>query len=130
MPGTKSTVSDEWYRWMVQSVSGYALFSTNLEGQIVTWDMGAETLFGYRRDEVRGEDARFIFTPADISRHIPEQEMNAATEHHNALDERWHVKKEGTIFWASGLMMRLTDDHQRHVGYVKIIRERPPPTLG
>ena len=116
-------VSDEWYRWVVQSISGYAIFSTNLAGRIVTWDAGAEHVFGYRRDDVRGEDARFIFTPEDIERAVPESELADAAANRSALDERWHVRKDGTIFWASGLMMKVVDDHGRHVGYVKVIRD-------
>src|SRR5688500_17846907 len=57
----QASVRDEWYRWMVQSVTGYAMFSTDLQGRILTWDEGAEELFGYRRDDVKGENARFIF---------------------------------------------------------------------
>ena len=109
---------------MVQSTAGYAIFSTDLKGRIVTWDAGAEQLFGYRRDDVKGEDARFIFTPEDIEKHAPEAEQASASANHCASDERWHVKKDGTIFWASGLMMRLLDDHGRHVGFVKIVRDR------
>jgi len=119
------SASDEWYRWMVQSASGYAIFSTDLENRIRTWDKGAEQLFGYRREDVKGENARFIFTPEDIKIHVPEVEMADATAKNIALDERWHVKKDGTVFWASGLMMRLLDDHRRHVGFIKIVRECP-----
>jgi PAS domain S-box-containing protein len=116
-------LGDEWYRWMVQSVSGYALFSTDLEGRIMTWDSGAEELFGYRREDVRGENARFIFTPEDIEHAVPEMELAGATANRCAPDERWHVRKDGTIFWASGLMIRLLDDHKRHVGFIKIVRD-------
>ena len=120
----RATISDEWYRWMVQSVSGYAILSTDLQGRILTWNEGAEELFGYRREDVLRENARFIFTPEDIKKHIPETELAAATANENAVDERWHVKKDGTIFWGSGLMMRLLDDHHRHVGFVKIVQDR------
>ena|SRR5687768_4406078 len=116
---------DEWYRWVVQSVSGYAILSTDLQNRIVTWNAGAEEVFGYRRDDVVGENARFIFTPTDIAQHVPEDELATAAASRCALDERWHVRKNGTVFWASGLMMRLMDDHHRHVGFVKIVRECP-----
>jgi PAS domain S-box-containing protein len=114
---------DEWYRWMVQSVSGYAIFSTDLHNRIMTWDAGAEEVFGYRREDVAGENAQFIFTLTDIAEHVPEKELTSAAEDRCALDERWHVRKDGTVFWASGLMMRLMDDHHRHIGFVKIVRE-------
>ena len=69
------TVNDEWYRWMVQSIDGYAVFSTDLQNRIITWDEGAERVFGYGRDDVLGEDVRFIFTPEDIKHHVPETEL-------------------------------------------------------
>jgi PAS domain S-box-containing protein len=121
---------DQWYRWMVQSVTGYAMFSTDMEGRIVTWDEGAERLFGYHRDDVKGENARFIFTPEDIARRAPEQELTNASANRLAPDERWHVKKDGTIFWASGLMMLLLDDHQRQVGFIKIVCDRTDEKRG
>jgi PAS domain S-box-containing protein len=119
---------DEWYRWAVQSVEGYAFFTTDLKMRIVTWDRGASELFGYRRDDVLGEDARFIFTPEDIEERAPEIEIANAVAHRTAGDERWHVRKDGSLFWASGLMMILTDDEGRHLGFLKIVRERAPPS--
>lgn len=118
----------EWYRWAVQSVRGYAFFTTDLKTRVVTWDSGAVELFGYRREDVIGEDARFIFTSEDIKLHAPEIEVATAVAQRTAPDERWHVRKDGTLFWASGLMIVMTDDEGRHVGFAKIIRERPPPT--
>jgi PAS domain S-box-containing protein len=122
--GGRITVADEWYRWMIQSVAGYAIFSTDLNNRIMTWDEGAEKVFGYSRDDVLGEDARFIFTPDDVKKHVPEVELADAAANRAALDERWHVKKNGTIFWATGLMMKLLDDRRRHIGFMKIVRER------
>jgi PAS domain S-box-containing protein len=119
-----AVVSDTWYRWALQSVADYAIFTTDLNSRIVTWDIGAENVFGYRRDDVRGENARFVFTPDDIQRQAPELELADAMAHRSAVDERWHVRKDGTIFWATGLMMKLLDDHGRHVGFIKIIRDR------
>ena len=94
---------------------------------MVTWDAGAVELFAYRREDVLGENARFIFTPEDIGNREPEAELVTALGHRTAVDERWHVRKDGSIFWASGLMMIMTDDVGRHVGFVKVVRERPPP---
>jgi PAS domain S-box-containing protein len=127
MPADPLNVPPEWYRWLVQSIRGYACFSTDLKTRIQTWDTGAIELFGYRREDVLGEDARFIFTPEDIKQRVPELELVTAIANRSAPDERWHVRKDGTIVWATGLMMVLTDDVGRHVGFVKIVRERPRP---
>jgi PAS domain S-box-containing protein len=124
---SRMPVPAEWYRWAVQSIRGYALFTTDLDARIVTWDQGAVDLFGYRREDVLGEDARLIFTPEDIRKRAPEMELEAAMAKRTALDERWHVRKDASLFWANGLMMLLTDDTGRSVGFLKLIRERPPP---
>lgn len=116
-----------WYRWAVQSVRGFAFFTTDIKSRIVTWDHGASDLFGYRREDVLGEDARFIFTPEDIKQRVPELEIATAVANRWAPDDRWHVRKDGSIFWASGLMMLITDDAGRHVGFQKIVREQAPP---
>lgn len=120
-------IPPEWHRWTVQSIRGYALFTTDLKARVTTWDQGAIDLFGYRREDVLGENARFIFTPEDIERREPEAELVQAVGNKAAPDERWHVRKDGSLFWASGLMMTLHDDAGRHVGFVKVVREATPP---
>lgn len=123
-----SNLPPDWHRWAIQSIRGYACFTTNLQARIVTWDQGAIDVFGYRREDVLGEDAKFIFTPEDISKRAPEVEITTAVGHGKALDERWHVRKDGSIFWASGLLLVMRDDDGRHVGFIKVVRECAPPT--
>ena len=51
--------------------------------------------------------------------------MTKAREIGRAEDERWHLRKDGTRFWASGLMMRFEDEGTgEHIGYLKILRDR------
>jgi two-component system, chemotaxis family, CheB/CheR fusion protein len=125
--GGLSNPSAEWYRCAVQSIRGYAMFTTDINGRIVTWDRGAVDLFGYRKEDVLGEDASLIFLPEDITKHAPEQEIAQAMENRVAPDERWHVRKDGSLFWANGLMMVMTDEAGRQIGFVKIVREGVPP---
>jgi PAS domain S-box-containing protein len=106
------------------------MFTTDINGRIVTWDRGAVDLFGYRKEDVLGEDASLIFLPEDIKKHAPEQEIAQAMENRIAPDERWHVRKDGSLFWANGLMMVMTDEAGRQIGFVKIVREGTPPSRG
>ncbi|MET1755921.1 PAS domain-containing protein [Novosphingobium sp. RD2P27] len=39
-------------------------------------------------------------------------------------DERWHLRKDGERFWASGETMPLLTDDGQHPGFVKILRDR------
>lgn len=55
--------------------------------------------------------------------------MADALETGRALDERWHLKRDGNRLWASGEMMPLLDDEDRHVGFVKVLRDRTEQTV-
>ena len=65
---------------------------------------------------------RSLFIPEDIERGVPEQEIRKALERGRAENERWHVRKDGSRFWASGLLMPMRDG-DRLVGLLKIMRD-------
>lgn len=47
--------SEHRLRQLVDSVEDYAIFITDLEGNIETWNIGAERMFGFAADEVIGQ---------------------------------------------------------------------------
>ncbi|WP_242098187.1 PAS domain-containing hybrid sensor histidine kinase/response regulator, partial [Sphingomonas sp. CROZ-RG-20F-R02-07] len=84
-------------------------------------------LLGWREAEIVGESACLFFTEEDQALNVCDQEMMKAARSGRAEDERWHRRKGGTRFWASGLMMRFdADDSDEHIGYIKILRDRTP----
>jgi PAS domain S-box-containing protein len=50
--------------------------------------------------------------------------MRSAREQGRAADERWHLRRDGSRFWASGLMTPMRDDADTLLGYLKILRDR------
>src|SRR4051812_45002895 len=68
-------------------------------------DVGAERLFGYSAPEMLMFPVDRIFTPEDQAKGASEKERAAAQVDGRATDERWHQRKDGSRFWASGLMM-------------------------
>ncbi len=115
---------DELFRFIVESASEYAIFSTDLDGRITTWNAGAERLLGFSEDEILGGDARIIFTPEDREQGVPEREMRKAIETGRAEDKRWHLRKDGGRLWADGYLMPLKDDAGSVAGFVKVVRDR------
>jgi PAS domain S-box-containing protein len=115
---------DTLYRLIVESAQDFAIFSMDMDGRILTWNTGAQRLIGYAPDEIIGRYAGIIFTPEDCAAGIDRAEMQTALERGRAEDERWHVRKGGERFWASGLMMTLKDDAGQVQGLIKIIRDR------
>ncbi len=108
---------------LVDSVREYAIFASDLDGRVVTWNIGAEAIFGYRAKEAIGLDARLLFTPEDRAAGVPDQEMAKARDTGCAEDERWHIRKDGSRFFASGVQTAIYDDNKELTGYIKIARD-------
>lgn len=116
------SASRERYRLLVENTKEYAMLTKDTEGFIETWNQGAERIFGYREEEVRGKTGDIIFTADDQDAGVFREEMGIAREEGEASDERWHVRKDGSRFWASGVLTSLWDG-DRLRGYAKVLRD-------
>jgi PAS domain S-box-containing protein len=115
--------SKEWLRHIIQSARDYAILTLDAEGAITGWNQGAANVFGWTEAEVLGRDISLIFTPEDRAALAPEEEQQGAREEGSAEDERWHVRKDGCRFWASGSIVPLRDASGRVEGYLKVCRD-------
>ncbi|MDZ8183720.1 MAG: PAS domain S-box protein [Nostoc sp. ChiSLP02] len=115
--------SESRFRLIIESAKDYAIFTLDLNGQITSWNAGAEGLLGYKEAEIIGHHGRIIFTPEDNEAAQAEQELQTVLNQGRAEDERWHVRKDGSRFFASGLMMQLHDEAGKLQGLVKILRD-------
>jgi PAS domain S-box-containing protein len=115
--------SEERFRLFVNNVHDYALFQMNTEGRITTWNSGAERVLGYTAEEIVGQPSGRIFVPEDIAAGVPEREMHTASTLGKAVDERWHLRKDGTRFWCNGVMTVMRDDAGRIRGFAKVMRD-------
>jgi PAS domain S-box-containing protein len=118
-----SRASEELFRLMVESVGDYAVFAADTSGRILSWNPGVLRLLGYEEGEWVGQNAPVIFTPEDIERGADVMEMETAAREGRAEDNRWHVRKDGTRFWANGMLMPLRDAGGCLRGFAKILRD-------
>jgi PAS domain S-box-containing protein len=114
----------EGYRLLVESVQDYAIFAMDPEGRVASWNTGAERLLGYRPEEILGRSAACFFTPQEARAGLPEQELKTAIETGRASDDRWHVRKNGTYFFASGITTILRDGKGAFRGFAKVMRDQ------
>ncbi|UIJ71797.1 sensor histidine kinase [Aurantimonas sp. HBX-1] len=112
------------HRQIVDSAVDFGIITLDLEGRVTSWSVGAEAILGWTEAEMIGRLADVFFTEEDQAADVPDKEMRAARERGRGSDERWHRRRDGSQFWASGEMMPLRDDDDRHLGYVKILRDR------
>jgi PAS domain S-box-containing protein len=121
--------SDELFRLVAEKVEDFAVFAIEPDGTVASWNPGVEKLLGYAEEEFVGRDSCIIFTPEDNERGECAGEMRAAAKDGRAEDRRWHVRKDGTRFWANGLLMTLSDDAGVLRGFAKILRDETPHKL-
>ncbi len=99
---------DEDLRLVADSALDFAMIFTDPERKVVRWSKGAENVLGWTEDEAVGKDERdLIFTPEDQVQGIPQQEPDTALREGRAIDNRWHMKKDGTRFFAVGVVTPL-----------------------
>jgi two-component system CheB/CheR fusion protein len=117
-------LSEERLRLMIENATDYAIFSSDVERRVNIWNTGAQRLLGYTEAEVLGRSADIIFVPEDVAAGAPEQEAQTALRAGRAADDREHVRKDGSRFWASGVLMLMRDAQGQAVGFVKILRDQ------
>ena len=115
--------SSERLRLLVESASDYAIFTTTLDNRIDSWNAGAEKIFGWTEKEAVGQTNEIIFTPEDRQSGAAKLEMTTALAEGRAPDERFHIRKDGSRFYVSGVMNLLRDAEGNAHGFVKICRD-------
>ncbi len=112
------------FRAFADSARDYAFITLGLEKNVTGWNKGAELLLGYSQEEILGKPGALFFTPEDVSRGEPDRETATALREGRAEDERWHMRKDGTRFWGSGVLTPLCDASGELRGYAKVMRDR------
>ena len=116
--------SEARLRAIFECAIDFAMVVTDPLGKITEWNTGAVNVMGWTAEEMLGQSVERFFTPEDRAAGRVELEMQRALQEGRASDERWHVRKDGQLFWASGELMPLYDDNHCHGGFVKILRDR------
>ena len=110
----------ELTRLMVEEVKEAAVFFMDVDGIIESWNSAAEEMKGYNAEEAIGSHLSMLYTPEDRSCGWPQHNMQEAREHGFFREERWRMRKNGSLFWARVLLTALRNDAGEHVGFSKI----------
>jgi diguanylate cyclase (GGDEF)-like protein/PAS domain S-box-containing protein len=105
------------------AVTDFGIMTLDLDSLITTWSAGAQALFGYSAAEIVGAPSASTFTPEDVANKEPQKEIESAALHGRAADYRWHLRKDGSRFWADGVLTPVRNGDGELVGYLKILRD-------
>jgi len=113
----------EFYSQIIDSLQDYSIFTLDKDFNINSWSAGSTKIFGYETDEVIGEPFDIIFTEEDLKSGTPRREIETALKEGRATDNRWHIAKDKSLFYAYGLVFPLIGSDGEMLGYVKILRD-------
>ncbi|WP_220377361.1 CheR family methyltransferase [Paraburkholderia sp. BL27I4N3] len=113
--------SEERLKFAALTTNDYAIIVQDLDGVIVSWNRGAQSVFGYEEGEAIGKPIDLIFSAEDRAQGLPLAERQKARSAGRAEDERWHVRKDGRRIYCSGVMTAIDTEGFR--GYAKIARD-------
>jgi PAS domain S-box-containing protein len=113
----------ERLRHFITSVADYAIYKLSPEGEIVSWNAGAQRFKGYTAQEIIGQHFSRFYTPEDRAAGVPQRALREAAEKGKYEAEGWRVRKDGSRFWAHVVLDPIRGDHGELVGFAKITRD-------
>jgi len=120
---TPYTHDNDVFRLLVDSVRDYAIFVLSPDGNVLTWNQGAQALKGYSREEIIGQHFSKFYLPEAVQSGWPTRELTMAEKEGRFADEGWRVRKDGSAFWASVMITALRDSRGQLSGFAKITRD-------
>ena len=113
--------NEERFRLLVNSIRDHAIIRLDPEGRIMTWNLGAERLFGYRAFEILGKPLSHLFQSCD--RDTPEEHLRTALREGYVHDECQQLRQDGTTFWATAEVTLLRNEDGQPRGFALITRD-------
>ncbi len=122
-PADFTSLGDEAFRRLVDSVHDYAIFLLTPSGVIATWNGGAQRINGYSASEAIGRHFSMFYTPEALATDWPAKELRRAAREGRLEDEGWRVRKDGSRFWANVIISPLRNEDGRLLGFSKVTRD-------
>ncbi len=109
-------------RQVLDGAVDYAIMASDLQGRVTRWNEGAHRILGWTERDMLGQTLHRIFLPDDGA--AVEEERRSALKQGVAVDERWHLRRNGERFWAAGETTPIRDDAGAPIGFVKVMRDQ------
>ncbi len=115
--------SEVRFRLLVEAVRDYAIFMLDPEGNVSSWNLGAERIKGYKSGEIIGKHFSCFYPEDDIRSGKPQMELLTAAKEGRFEDEGWRLRKDGSRFWANVIITAVRDNTGKLIGFAKVTRD-------
>ncbi|MGO9543565.1 MAG: PAS domain S-box protein [Rhodomicrobium sp.] len=115
--------SERQFRLLVEGVTDYALYMLDPNGNVTSWNTGAQRIKGYEADEILGQHFSRFYIERDRAAGVPARTLQVAAAEGRFEAEGWRVGKNGQPFWAHVIIDSIRDNSGNLTGFAKITRD-------
>src|ERR1700746_177098 len=113
----------EQFHILVDSIEEYAIYMLDPDGNVVTWNTGAQKIKGYMAEEIIGKNFASFYTAEDVTAGKPERNLREAARRGHIRDQGLRVRKDGSTFEAEVIITALRGRKGEIRGYSKVTRD-------
>lgn len=123
VPGAILVPSDEQARLFIEAVQDYAIFMLDRNGYVISWNIGAERIKGYKAQEILGQHFSVFYPPDEVTAGKPAKDLEIAAREGRQENEGWRIRRDGTKFFANLIITAVKGSDGRLIGFGKVTRD-------
>jgi len=110
-------------KYLIDGVKDYAIFALDSSGNVTSWNPGAESIKGYKSDEIIGKHFSIFYSEEAKKLGHPEFELRQTLANGSYEEEGKRVRKNGEHFLAYVTISSMHDSDGKHNGYAIVTRD-------
>lgn len=107
---------------IINNINDYMIVILNKEGNITTWNAGAEAIRGYSASEVIGKNITDLCASAEEKQQVSEN-LKVAREKGQFSEQNWRARRNQDKYFADVLITSLWEDSEEFQGYAIITKD-------
>ncbi len=119
----RALIDEQRFNLLVSGITGYAIYLLNPQGEVSSWNAGAQRFKGYLPEEIIGRHFSQFYTPEDQATNLPSRALQIAASEGKFEAEGWRVRKDGTRFWAHVVIDAIKNPQGELIAYAKVTRD-------
>ena len=122
--------AERGFRLMVESVSDCAIVQLDAQGQVLSWNAGAQIIDGYSAQEIVGQHFSRFYSSEDIERGVPQRDLDAAAATGRSETDGLRARKDGSTYRANVVLTSFHDEAGVLRGFARLTRHVSEPRQG
>ncbi len=114
--------SEQRQKLLFDSITDYAIFMLDCNGNIISWNKGAEYITGYNANDFRSKHFLMLYPSSAKLEEHPAYELEMALKNGRYEEQGWRLKKNGKEFWVNTVINPIYVENKL-LGFCKISRD-------